>query len=64
VPPTGDGRRQVVVERIAVERLGVEQELAALGARNRGGDTDLAAELVGVVDFALVDALDLVLVPE
>jgi hypothetical protein len=49
----------VVVERIAVERLGVEQELAALGARDRGGDTDLAAELVGVVDFALVDALDL-----
>jgi hypothetical protein len=36
----------VAVERIAVERLGVEHELAALGVGDRGRDRDLAAELV------------------
>lgn len=45
--------------RIAVEGLGVEHELAALGGGDRGDDGDPAAELVGGAGLALADALDL-----
>ena len=44
---------------IAVQGLGVEHELAALGLRDRGRHADLAAELVGRPGLALADALDL-----
>ena len=56
----GDNRaRSVAVKRIAVQRLGVEDKLAAYGRGRRGGDRDLAAELVGRPRFAFADALDL-----
>ena len=56
----GDDRPQgVAVERIAVQRLGVQHELAALGLGRRRRDRHLAAELVGRPGLALADALDL-----
>ena len=54
-----DGAEGVAVEGIAVQCLGMQHELAALGRGDRGGDRDLAAELVGRAGFALADALDL-----
>ena len=56
----GDDRPQrVAVERIAVQGLGVQHELAAFGLGRRGGDRHLAAELVRRPRFALADALHL-----
>jgi hypothetical protein len=37
----------MAVIRIAVQRLGVQHELPALGRSDRGDDRDLEAELVG-----------------
>ena len=45
--------------RVAVQGAGVEDELAALRLRHRGGDADLAAELVRRPRLAFADALDL-----
>jgi len=50
--------KRVPVIRIAGQRLGVEDELAALAAPVGGGDGDLDPELIGLVGFALPDALD------
>jgi hypothetical protein len=52
-----DGSERMAVVGIAVQRLGVEDELAALRLGHRRGDRDLAAELVG--SLTLADALDL-----
>ena len=41
-----------------MERLGVQDELTALGLGDRGGDRDLTAELVGRPRLAFADALD------
>jgi hypothetical protein len=49
---------RVPIVGIAGQRLGVEDELAALAAPAGGGDGDLDPELVGLVGFALPDALD------
>lgn len=49
----------MTVEGIAVKRLGVQHELAALGRGDGRGERDLAAELVGHARFALADAFDL-----
>ncbi len=46
--PGDDGPQRVPVIGVAVQRLGVEHELAAPGFGDRGRDTHLAAELVGV----------------
>src|SRR5207244_3629866 len=55
----GDDRAQrVAVERVAVQRLGMQHELAAFGFGRRGGDRHLATELVGRPRFALADAFD------
>jgi hypothetical protein len=53
------GAKRVPVEGIAMQGLGVEHELSALRRRHGGGDTDLAAELVGRAGLTLADALDL-----
>ena len=53
------GREGVAVVGVARQRLGVGDELAALGAMERGGERDLDAELVGPMRLALADALDL-----
>ena len=42
-----------------MQRLGVQHELPALGRGDRGGDRDLAAELVGCPGLAFADALHL-----
>src|SRR5262245_13615943 len=42
-----DGAKRMAVVRVAVQRLGVQHELAALGGSDRRRDRDLAAELVG-----------------
>ena len=56
----GDGGFQRVgVERIAMQRLGVEDELAAFGSSDRDSDRHLAAEFVRGSGLALADALDL-----
>ena len=47
------------VEGITMQGFGMEHELSALWGRHGGGDTDLAAELVGRAGFPLADALDL-----
>ncbi len=50
----GDHRRQrVAVVRIARQRLHVGDELADLGAMERGGDRHFDAELIGPMRFAL-----------
>lgn len=54
-----DGGQRVAVIRIAGQRLDMGDELAAAAALQRGGDGDLDAELVGLVGFALANALDL-----
>jgi hypothetical protein len=56
----GDGRAEgVPVERIAVQRLGVQQKLAAFGLGDRRRHRDLAAELVGYAGLAFADAFNL-----
>ncbi len=56
----GDHRRQsVTVERIAVQGLGMQHKLAALGLGGRGRHRQLAAELVRRSGLALADAFDL-----
>ena len=56
----GDDRPQrVAVERIAVQRLGMEHELTAFRLGRRRRDRHLAAELVRGSGLALADALDL-----
>ena len=47
----------MAVIRIAMQRLGVQHELAALGYGDRGDDRDLAAELVRRPGLAFADAL-------
>ena len=49
----------MAVEGIAVQRLGVQRELAALGLGDGGCNRDLASELVGRPRFALADAFNL-----
>ncbi len=54
----------ITVERVAVvgvagQRLGMGDELAALGAMERGGERDLDAKLVGTMGLAFADAFDL-----
>ena len=53
------GRQRVAVVRVARQRLGVGDELAALGAMERGGERDLDAELVRPMRLAFADAFDL-----
>jgi len=53
------GTKRVTIEGIAMQGLGVEHELPAPWRGHGGGDTDLAAELVGRAGFTLADALDL-----
>ncbi len=50
---------RVAIIGVAVQRLGVERELAALGRGHRCGDRDLATELIGRSRLALADAFDL-----
>jgi hypothetical protein len=52
-----DGAKRVAVEGIAVQGLGVQHELPALGSGHRGGDRDLAPELVRGTCLAAADAL-------
>src|ERR1700730_14664319 len=54
-----DGTKRVAVIGVAVQRLGVQHELPALGRGDRGDDRDLAAELVGRPRLAFADALHL-----
>src|SRR5579883_2476262 len=49
---------RMAVERVAVQRFGVEHELAAPGRRRGRGNRYLATELVGCVRLALADAFD------
>jgi hypothetical protein len=53
------GRKRVAVIRVAGQRLGVGDELAALGAIERCGERDLDAEFVRAMGFALADAFNL-----
>jgi hypothetical protein len=54
----GDNRPQgVAIERIAVQRLGMKHELAALRLCRRRRNRDLAAELIRGPGFAFADAL-------
>jgi len=53
------GGQRVAVIRIARQRLGVGDELAAPGAIERCGERDLDAELVRAMRLALADAFDL-----
>jgi hypothetical protein len=55
--------RRMAIIRIAGQRLGVEDELAAFAAVVGGGDGDLHAELIRLVGFALADAFGLRHVP-
>src|ERR687898_404814 len=56
----GDDRAERVgVVRVAVQRLWIQHELAALWSGHRRGDGDLAAELVGRLGLAAPDALHL-----
>src|SRR5215467_12348637 len=56
----GDHRAQrVAVERVTVQRFGVQHELPALGLRRRGGDRYLAPELIRRSSFAFANAFDL-----
>jgi len=54
-----DGTERMAIKWIAVQRLGVQDELAALGLGDRRDDADLAAELVGRAGLALALALAL-----
>src|SRR5918995_4005472 len=50
-------RQRVAVIRVAVQRPGMQHELATLGLCDRSGDAHLAAELIRCAGFALADAL-------
>src|SRR5580692_12538226 len=53
----GDDRTEcVAVIRVAMERLGMQHELPALGSGDRRGNRDLATELVGSPCLAAADA--------
>src|SRR5204862_682371 len=54
-----DTSQRMAVKRVAMQRLGVQHELAAFGFCRRGGDRHFAAELIGRPSFAFADALDL-----
>src|SRR5713101_6109153 len=54
-----DGTERVAVIGFAVQRLGVQHELPALGRGDRRDNRDLAAELVGRAGLAFADALHL-----
>src|SRR6202040_2746365 len=54
-----DGAKRVAVIGVAVQRLGVQHELPAVGRGDRGDNRDLAAELVGRPGLAFADALHL-----
>ena len=54
-----DGTERVAVIRVAVQRLGVQHELPALGRGDRGYNRDLAAELIWRPGLAFADALHL-----
>lgn len=57
---TGDnGTEGVAVVRFAVQRFGMQHELAAVGRSHGRRDRDLAAELVGRAGLAFADAFDL-----
>ena len=53
------GCEGVAVIRVARQRLGVGDELAAPGAIEGGGERDLDAELIRTMGLALADAFDL-----
>jgi hypothetical protein len=53
------GGERMPVIRVAGQRLGVGDELAAPGAIERGGERDFDAELVGPMRLAFADAFDL-----
>jgi hypothetical protein len=53
------GGQRAAVIRVARQRLGVGDELAAPGAMEGGGERDLDAELVRAMGLALADAFDL-----
>src|SRR5258707_655239 len=56
----GDDRPEgVAIERIAVQRLGMEDKLAAPGLGRRRRHRDLASELIGSPRLARADAFDL-----
>ena len=54
-----DAGERVTIIGIAGQRLGMDRELAALAALERGGDAHLDAELIGLVRLSLTDAFDL-----
>jgi hypothetical protein len=54
-----DGAERMAIVGIAMQRFGVEHELATLRLGDRGCHRDLAAELVGRSGLALADTLDL-----
>lgn len=54
-----DGSKHVPIVRGAVERLSMEDELAALAPFIDRGDRHFAAELVGRANVSLADVLDL-----
>ena len=54
-----DRAERMPVEGVAMLRLGVQHELAALGLGHRRRDAHLAAELIGRSGLAFADALDL-----
>src|SRR5436190_5033182 len=54
-----DTSQRMAVKRVAMQRLGMQHELAAFGFCRRGGDRHFAAELIGRPSFAFADALDL-----
>src|SRR5262249_10580029 len=54
-----DGAKRMAIVRVAVQRLGMQHELPALGGGSRRRDRDLAAELVGFAGLPFADAFDL-----
>src|SRR5471032_606862 len=54
-----DGGQRVAVVRIAGQRLGVSDELAALGMMQRRGDGNLDAELIRAMRLTFANAFDL-----
>jgi hypothetical protein len=54
-----NGTERVTVVWIAMQRLGVQRELAVLGRGDRCDNRDLAAELIGRPGLAFADALHL-----
>ena len=54
-----DGLQRMAVVGVARQRLGVGDELAALGMMERCGDADLDPKLIRAMRLALADAFDL-----